>query len=259
MIPLRWEEIEALALGRLDGRSAGSRGRPHRRRLAGSVSRRPLRRVEHRDAARRRRPRARRRDARPRRSGARARRPRLARPLEEPCARVVAVVGSAGKTTTKDVLAALCAPHARTHRRRAEPEQRDRAAAHRLPARARHRDPRHRDGHARARPDRRALRDRATRTSSSCRTSARSTSSSSARSRTSRPRTPRRSPPFLPGGTAVVPARSSHLEPHLTRDDIAYRRFDAVRRHSRRPHRALPHRRPTSSSSRSRSPSATSR
>ena len=77
-------------------------------------------------------------------------------------ARVVAVVGSAGKTSTKDILGALCAPHAADDLGGQEPEQRDRAAAHRLPARARHRDPRHRDGHARARPDRRALRDRAT-------------------------------------------------------------------------------------------------
>ena len=78
-------------------------------------------------------------------------------------ARVVAVVGSTGKTSTKDILGALCGAVGADDLGGGEPEQRDRPAADGLQARARDRDPRHRDGHARARADRRALRDRAAR------------------------------------------------------------------------------------------------
>ncbi len=73
-------------------------------------------------------------------------------------ARFVAITGSMGKTSTKDVLAAICAGQARTDRGGAQLQQRDRRAADRLPRRAGHRDlhPRARD--ARVRPDRRVVR-----------------------------------------------------------------------------------------------------
>ena len=77
-------------------------------------------------------------------------------------AQVVAVVGSAGKTTTKDILGALLLAARSDDLGREEPEQRDRPAAHGVPARARDGGADHRDGDARARPDRRALHGRAT-------------------------------------------------------------------------------------------------
>jgi UDP-N-acetylmuramoyl-tripeptide--D-alanyl-D-alanine ligase len=113
VIPLGWEEIEALGLGTLDG---GGPGTTISAVLADS------------------------RDARPgtlfvalntgvefvadaRRRGAATLVPQdqeaalaaLASLVRsKSAARVVAIVGSAGKTSTKDVLGALCAPHART-------------------------------------------------------------------------------------------------------------------------------------------------
>ena len=48
-------------------------------------------------------------------------------------ARVVAITGSVGKTSTKDILAALLRPHVRRRRGRGRLQQRDRAAAHALP------------------------------------------------------------------------------------------------------------------------------
>ena len=69
-------------------------------------------------------------------------------------ARVVGITGATGKTTTKDILAALCSRHAAHGRLGGELQQRARRAAHALPARARHRGLHRRDGHARPRPDR---------------------------------------------------------------------------------------------------------
>ena len=77
-------------------------------------------------------------------------------------AQVVAVVGSAGKTTTKDILGALCAPHAPTIW--AERSLNNEIGLPLTVCRLEPRDggPHHGDGDARARPDRGALRDRAT-------------------------------------------------------------------------------------------------
>jgi UDP-N-acetylmuramoyl-tripeptide--D-alanyl-D-alanine ligase len=115
VIPVRWEEIETLALGRLDGAPASGEitaikadsrevgpgdlflalntGVEH---VADARSRGAATLVPHDQEA------------------ALAVLASLVRSKSE--ARVVAVVGSAGKTSTKDILGALCAPHAPTIR-----------------------------------------------------------------------------------------------------------------------------------------------
>jgi UDP-N-acetylmuramoyl-tripeptide--D-alanyl-D-alanine ligase len=113
VIPLAWEEIEALELGRLEG---GGEGAVVRRVVADSREAGPgdlfvalNTGVEYVDDARRR--------------GATTLVPAdqeaalaaLASLVRsKSTAQVVAIVGSAGKTSTKDILGALCAPHART-------------------------------------------------------------------------------------------------------------------------------------------------
>jgi UDP-N-acetylmuramoyl-tripeptide--D-alanyl-D-alanine ligase len=140
-------------------------------------------------------------------------------------ARVVAVVGSVGKTTTKDVLAALCAPHARTIAAdrslnneiglpltvcRLEPDtellitelgMRGLGQIAELCAIARpdvvvvsHIGPEHLELLG----------------------SVENVAAANAEAIAALPS----------GGTAVVPARSPELEPHLTRNDVEYRRFD---------------------------------
>jgi UDP-N-acetylmuramoyl-tripeptide--D-alanyl-D-alanine ligase len=141
-------------------------------------------------------------------------------------AKVVAVVGSAGKTTTKDVLGALCAPHAPTIRAekslnneiglpltvcRLEPEteilvtemgMRGLGQVAALCAIARpdvavvsHIGPEHLELLG----------------------SVERVAAANAEAIAALPA----------GGTAVVPARSRELEPHLGRDDVELRRFDA--------------------------------
>ena len=140
-------------------------------------------------------------------------------------ARVIAVVGSAGKTTTKDILAALCAPHARTIAAdrslnneiglpltvsRLEPDteilvtemgMRGLGQIAALCAIARpevvvvsHIGPEHLE-----------LLD-----------SVENVAAANAEAIAALP----------PGGTAVVPAHAPALEPHLDRDDLELRRFD---------------------------------
>jgi UDP-N-acetylmuramoyl-tripeptide--D-alanyl-D-alanine ligase len=140
-------------------------------------------------------------------------------------ARVVAVVGSAGKTTTKDILAALCAPHARTIAAdrslnneiglpltvcRLEPDteilvtemgMRGLGQIAALCAIARpevvvvsHIGPEHLE----------------------LLTSVENVAAANAEAIAALP----------PGGTAVIPAHAPALEPHLDRDDIELRRFD---------------------------------
>ena len=111
MIPLSVEEVRALGLGELDGLGRADRapdrlaprsaGRPLRRRFAaGARSSRTLAR------------RARRRSSRTTSSRRWRRSARLLR--DRSGARFVGITGSTGKTSTKDILAALCAPVART-------------------------------------------------------------------------------------------------------------------------------------------------
>ncbi len=77
--------------------------------------------------------------------------------------RVVAITGSTGKTSTKDILAALLSAAAAHGVEPGELQHRDRSAAGRARRAARHRGAGARDGDARCRPDRRADRDRAAR------------------------------------------------------------------------------------------------
>jgi UDP-N-acetylmuramoyl-tripeptide--D-alanyl-D-alanine ligase len=224
VIPLRFAEVEALALGRLE---AGTAGAEIARVVADSRDAAPgdlfvalntgTRYVD---------------DARARgaatlvpddQEAALAALASLVR--SKSAARVVAVVGSAGKTTTKDILAALCAPHLRTVAAdrslnneiglpltvcRLEPDtellvtemgMRGLGQIAELCAVARpdlvvvsHIGPEHLELLG----------------------TVESVAAANAEAIAALP----------PGGTAVVPARAPALEPHLTRDDIAYRRFD---------------------------------
>ena len=77
-------------------------------------------------------------------------------------AKVVAVTGSTAKTSTKDILGALCAPaRARRSSRRGARTTRSACRSTLCRLERGHRDRGRRDGHARPRPDRGALRDRA--------------------------------------------------------------------------------------------------
>jgi UDP-N-acetylmuramoyl-tripeptide--D-alanyl-D-alanine ligase len=113
VIPLRWEDIEALSLGRLDGGATGDvveavvadsrEAGPGALFVALNTG------VGYVDEARARGAATLVPDDQHRALASLA---SLVRSRSD--AQVVAVVGSAGKTTTKDVLGALCAPHART-------------------------------------------------------------------------------------------------------------------------------------------------
>ena len=79
---------------------------------------------------------------------------------ERSSARVVGITGSMGKTSTKDILAALERSVRAHDRGRGKLQQRDRSAAHALPPGSGHGGLRPRARDARLRPDRRARRDR---------------------------------------------------------------------------------------------------
>jgi UDP-N-acetylmuramoyl-tripeptide--D-alanyl-D-alanine ligase len=140
-------------------------------------------------------------------------------------AKVVAVVGSVGKTTTKDVLGALCAPHAATIRAekslnneiglpltvcRLEPEtevlvtEMGMRGLGQVAALC-----------AIARPDVAVVSHIGPEHLELLGTVER-VAEANAEAIAALP----------PGGTAVVPARSRELEPHLGRDDVVLRRFD---------------------------------
>ena len=80
-------------------------------------------------------------------------------------ARFVAITGSMGKTSTKDILAAICARQARTVAAERSYNNEIGVPLTALPRRAGHRDLHPRAGDARLRPDRRAVRVRAAATS----------------------------------------------------------------------------------------------
>ena len=199
----------------------GDQGRLARRR-----ARRSLRRAQHGRASTS--PRLRR--VVRRRSSPTTRRPRSL-PSPRSCARRAthaSLPSSArpGKTSTKDILGALCSAADADDLGRGEPEQRDRPPAHRLPARAGDAGARHRDGHARARADRGAVRDRAP----GCRRRLvdRARASRARRHRRARRRGERRGDRRA-ARRAVSPSSPPtcrELEPHLGRTDIEIRRFD---------------------------------
>jgi UDP-N-acetylmuramoyl-tripeptide--D-alanyl-D-alanine ligase len=224
VIPLRWTEIEALRLGRLETGTPGadvtrvvadSREAAHRDLFVALNT--GVRFVDH----------ARARGAATLvpddQDAALAALASLVR--SKSTARVVAVVGSAGKTTTKDILAALCAPHARTIAAdkslnneiglpltvcRLEPDteilvtemgMRGLGQIAELCAIARpdvvvvsHIGPEHLELLG----------------------TVENVAAANAEAIAALPA----------GGTAVVPAHAPELEPHLTRDDVGYRRFD---------------------------------
>ena len=132
---------------------------------------------------------------------------------------VVGITGSTGKTSTKDILAALCAPVARTVAAEAQLQQRDRRPADALPARARHRGLHRGAGDARLRADRRALRDRAAGRGRRSPTSGRCTSSWSGRSRAWCVRRAELVAALPAGGIGVVPVGL----PGRPREDIERR------------------------------------
>ena len=212
VIPVDWDEVAALALGALEARRR-TRDSIRPRITADSRTAGPgdlfvalNTGVEYVGGGRA-------RGAR-RRSSRTTRRPRLRRSrrssARKSAARVVAVVGSTGKTSTKDILGALCS--AVTPTVWAEASQNNEIG---LPLTVCRLEPetrgaRDRDGDARARPDRRAVRDRAARRGARHARSAPSTSSSSARSSASPRRTPRRSRRCRPAGSpSCRPTRRS--------------------------------------------------
>jgi UDP-N-acetylmuramoyl-tripeptide--D-alanyl-D-alanine ligase len=226
MIPLAWNEIDALRLGRLDG---GEPGASIFRVVADSREAGPgdlfvalntgVRHVD---------------DARAHgaatlvpddQEAALAALALLVRSKSD--ARVVAVVGSAGKTSTKDILGALCAPHARTI-------WADRSLNNELglPLTVCRLEPdteilvtemgmrglgQVADLCAIARPQV-ALVSHIGPEHLELLGTVERVAEANAEAVAALP----------PGGTAVVPAQSPELEPFLTRDDIELRRFDAA-------------------------------
>lgn len=224
MIPVRWEEIAALRLGRLEGGRPGDVvtgiGADSRRVGPGDLFVALNTGVGYVEEARARGAATLVPDDQ---EAALAALASLVRARSE--ARVVAVVGSSGKTTTKDILGALCAPHAPTIW--AEASLNNELG---LPLTV-----------LRLEPETRIL---------VVEMGMRGLGQVAALCAVARPElavVPHIGPEHLellgsveraaeanaeaiaalpPGGVAVVPARAAELEPHLRREDLVYRRFD---------------------------------
>ncbi len=146
----------------------------------------------------------------------------------ERCRAIVGVAGSAGKTSTKDALRALLAPHRRVVAAHRNHNNELGRAADARPHRAGHRGLHLRARDARPRPDRRARRDRRADARRSSPASGPSTSSSSARSSPS----PRRRP-SCSRRCRRAPSRSSpttsRCSSRYLRADLDVRRFGVER------------------------------